>query len=316
MSQANRPNPSLLKWFAGLLLATFVVIALLAGALAVAGGGVPRLGRERVAVIEVSGLISADSAGGLLGAGGASAASIIAQVRETARDEAVRAVVVRVNSPGGAAAASQEIYEAILAARERKPYVCSMGDIAASGGYYLAAACDRIVANRATMTGSIGVIMSGYDLSGLLEWAQIDPLTIKSGQHKDLLGFARSLSADEKALLQTMVDDIFEQFLADVARGRNDSVERLRPYADGRVLTGSQAHAAHLIDELGGFWDAVAVAQELGGMPAEADPGIVTSRPPSLLGQLLGVRAPAAPRLLETPGVSPLMLVARLPELR
>jgi len=259
------------------------------------GGG--SLTGEKVGVIHLSGVITAEDQASLLGTPvGGGASSVVRYIRQAAKDDAVKAVVLRINSPGGSAAASQEIYEALMAARQSKPFIASMADVAASGGYYAAAGCERIVANRATMTGSIGVIMHGYDASGLLDWLRVDPATIKSGKYKDIGAMDRPMTAEEKRLLQEMVDNCYQQFLGDVARGRGVKVEVIKPLADGRILTGEQARKAGLVDELGGFWDAVKLAAKLGGVKDPDSAELQNYGAGSLLDQLLATKAaPTSP---------------------
>jgi len=291
----GRPVLAIGLALAGLGLVTISVVVFLVTVIdqasGLAGG---RLGGEKIGVIHLSGLIMADEQATLFGTSTGGAGAVVRHIREAAKDDTVRAVVLRINSPGGSAAASQEIYEALMAARQSKPFVASMADVAASGGYYAAAACERIMANRATMTGSIGVIMSGYDLSGFLDWLHIDPATIKSGKYKDIGAMDRPMTAEERRLLQAMVDNCYQQFLGDVARGRNVKVEAVKPVADGRILTGEQARQAGLVDELGGFWDAVQLAAKLGGVKQPESVELQTYGAGSLLDQLLASRA--APR--------------------
>lgn len=302
---ASRTSP-LRAAFGCLCGAAVITLAVVAVVLLARGAGAPRPRGARIAVINVSGVIASADGGDLLfGEVSVGAPRIVQEIRDAVEDDNVRAVVVRINSPGGTAAAAQEIFEALLHARETKPFVASMADVAASGGYYVAAGCDRIVAQRATMTGSIGVIMRGLDASELMKWVRVKDQTIKSGANKDIGSPFRALTPDQRRLMQTMVDDVYEQFLDDVAIGRKDSVERIRPYADGRIMTGSQAAKLRLVDELGGFWQAVVVAKELGGLPRDADPGIPKPARRSLLEQLLAVRAPAAPTVTLPLGARP-----------
>ncbi|MCC7491627.1 MAG: signal peptide peptidase SppA [Fimbriimonadaceae bacterium] len=252
-----------------------------------AGGGA--LGRDRIAVIPLSGLITAGGESSLLGGSSGGGEKTVELIRKAAKDKNVKAVVIRINSPGGSAAASQEIFEAILAAREatRKPFVASMADLAASGGYYVAAACDQIVANRSTLTGSIGVIMAGYDISGLLEWIRVKPATIKAGKWKDVGSLERPMTAAERALLQALINNTYDQFVKDVARGRRLPEAQVRKLAEGRVYTGEQAKQVRLVDSLGGFWDAVKLAQQLAKLPASAEPNLLRYGSGSLLDELL-----------------------------
>ena len=213
----------------------------------------------------VDGVLSAGY-GGLLSSG---SGDILDQIRQAGKDP-IKALVVRINSPGGSAATSWEIYEELKRVRESgKVVVVSMADVAASGGYAVACAADFIVANPATVTGSIGVIIDATNMEDLYQLLGINYEAIKSGDFKDTPNPARSLDEQEKALLQTMVDDIYEQFLDIVTEGRGLSREEVLPYADGRVLTGRQAQAAGLVDELGTFQDAVNIAARMSGIQGE-----------------------------------------------
>ncbi len=192
---------------------------------------------------------------------------ILSQLREARLDPLTRAVVVRVNSPGGSAAASQEINSEIKKLREEgKVVVVSMADVAASGGYYIAAAADKILANPGTTTGSIGVIMQVTNLEELYEKIGMEIETIKSGEQKDIGNPARPMTEEERSILQSISNDIYDQFVDAVAEGRNLSRERVLELADGRIFTGRQAFELDLIDELGDLYDAVEKAAELAGL--------------------------------------------------
>jgi protease-4 len=202
-----------------------------------------------------------------------------------ARNSSVKAVVVRINSPGGAIAPSQEIYTAILKIRkDGKPVVASMDSVAASGGYYIASACDPIIANSGTITGSIGVILQWFDMAELAKWAKLKPETIKSGAMKDAGSPYREMTDEERAYFQSVVSQLHSQFVRDVAEGRKDKLklDEVTRIADGRVFTGEQARVLKLIDELGTIDDAVRKAGQLGGIrgeparlwPRRREPGI------------------------------------------
>lgn len=228
---------------------------------------------SKVALIEVSGAITDEGARGFLGTGGTGGArDFISNVEKATEDTAVKAVVIRVNSPGGSAAASQEMYQAVRRLRKEKPVVCSMGDVAASGGYYVAAACNKIYANGSTLTGSIGVISQFLNYAELFRKLGLDQATIKSGAFKDAGNPMRSLTPAERQLFQAMISDVYAQFVADVLDGRKEATAskltaaRLAQVADGRVLTGRQARKALLVDENGGLHDAVLAAAKLGGI--------------------------------------------------
>lgn len=320
MASQPRRRRSLLGVFVILVVILLLGYGLLVAILAVAGE-TTRTHQvdqgDEIGVITVAGIISASASSSLLGgASGAGAQRLIDQIRDAADDAAVKAVVLRINSPGGTAAASQELFEAIYAARERKPFIASMADVAASGGYYIAAACDRIVALRATMTGSIGVMMPGYDLSGLLKWIKVEPNVIKSGKFKDIGSPERPMNAAERELLQSLVNNTYEQFLGDVAKGRKQKVEQLRPLADGRILTGEIAKQKGLVDDLGGFYEAVRIAERAAGLKPSKHPNLSYYGRQTLWEQLLEVKsvapAPSAQGSLLglTQPLSPLWLLA------
>lgn len=213
---------------------------------------------NRVAVVEIEGGIF-DSR------------NTVEQLECYGKDSSVKAVVVRLNSPGGVAAATQEIYAAVKRLREekKKVVVASMGVVSASGAYYIACATDQIFANPSSITGSIGVVAQWYNYGDLLRWAKIQDVVFKSGKFKDTGNPARELTAEEKQYLQALSDDIYEQFVAVVAQGRKMKVEEVRTLADGRVFTGSQALKLHLIDRLGGLQEAIEAAAKLAGIKGE-----------------------------------------------
>lgn len=207
-----------------------------------------------VGIVEVSGVIEEYSA-----------RKAIEQIEDFV-DGGVKAIVIHINSPGGGVAPSQELYDAILRAREEKPVVASMGSMAASGGYYIACAADRIVANPGTLTGSIGVIMSFHTAEGLLDKIGIQTETVKSGELKEAGTYARPMTEREESMLRSVVMDSYEQFIEAVAMGRGKEPEEIRPLADGSIYTGHQALNHGLVDSLGGLHDAVLLAADLAGV--------------------------------------------------
>lgn len=189
-------------------------------------------------------------------------------------DDNIKSLVIRINSPGGAVAPCQEIYQAVKSFN--KPVIISMGSVAASGGLYVAAAGDVIMANPGTITGSIGVIMQSVEVSGTMDKIGLKAMTIKSGEFKDMGSPFREMRDSERELLQGMVMDVYEQFVVDLAAGRDKlSLEEIRKLADGRIFNGSQAHKLGLVDELGGFEDAIRLAAKRGGLPADKRPELV-----------------------------------------
>lgn len=252
-----------------LLIAGVVAVSLVAAAFLVPGLKGKRSGGERskVAIIYVDGVIvGGRGQAGLLGETGGTDA-IIKQLHQARDDAAVKAVVLRINSPGGSAPASQEVGTEIKKLRATgKPVVASMGDVAASGGYWLAAVTDRIYANPATLTGSIGVYIPYANWQELYKKIGIQSEKIKSGPHKDILSPDRPMTAEERAIIQVMVDDLYGQFVAVVAEGRKMDPARVRQLADGRIYTGSQAKELGLVDELGTMYDAIDGAAAMAGI--------------------------------------------------
>ncbi|MGM0568844.1 MAG: signal peptide peptidase SppA [Elusimicrobiota bacterium] len=189
---------------------------------------------------------------------------VIRTLKKYRENDKIDAVIIRVNSPGGTIGAVQEIVSEVNRVKKSgKPVVASVADIGASGGYYVASQADKIIANEGSIVGSIGVIMASGDFSELLDNLGIKIETIKSGAHKDAGSFHRPLSAPEKEYLQAMVDDAFDQFVVAVSSGRNISIQKVREMSQGQIYTGNQAADMDLIDKLGGFSDAVNVAEEL-----------------------------------------------------
>ncbi len=217
---------------------------------------------------------------------------IVRQLKWAEENEAVKAVVLRIDSPGGSVVASHEIHQQIVAMN--KPVVVSMGELAASGGYYVAAPADVIFANPDTLTGSIGVIAQFLDLSNLLADYGIVATTIKSGKFKDSGSAFRPMSDEEKAAWQIIIDEAFEGFVKVVADGRHLTIAEVKALADGRVYTGRQAKELRLVDELGNLPDALRKAGELGGITGE--PKIIEYREPfNLFRQMLGMMRPSDP---------------------
>jgi protease IV len=229
---------------------------------------------KSVAIIEVKGVI-ADSE------------QIIKKIKEYKENDNVAAVVLRINSPGGSAAASQEIYEELKKLAKEKVLVVSMGDVAASGGYYIAVAAKFIYANPATTTGSIGVIAETLNLEDALNHLGIKGVVIKSGKFKDTFSPLRPMTEEERVFLQEYIDNIFHQFVKDVAEGRKLPESEVIKIADGRILTGEQALNLKLIDGLGNMEDAIAKAAQLAGIEGEPNVIYPEKERPSLLTFLL-----------------------------
>ncbi len=199
------------------------------------------------------------------------AEAVIMRLNELEKDSNIKAVVLRINSPGGTVAATQEIYEKIWKLRKKNIIIiASMGDVAASGGYYIASACNYIVANYGTITGSIGVIVYSPNLKRLFDKFGIQMNVIKSGKYKDILATHRDMTPEERILIQEMIDLSYTKFIKDIALGRNMNQEDIRPFADGRVMNGETALKNKFIDQLGTFEDAIAKAKELSALDADA----------------------------------------------
>jgi protease IV len=234
---------------------------------------------EKVGVVEVLGAI--------MDAGG-----VTADLKTFRENPSVKAVVVRVDSPGGAVGPSQEICREIRKTAEKKKIIASMGSVAASGGYYIASAADKIMANPGTITGSIGVIMSYTNLEELFGKIGLSPVVIKSGEYKDIASPVREMTEEERVLLQEFAGDLHDQFINDVAKGRGMDVAAVRQLADGRVFSGKKAQEVGLVDHLGNLEDAIEMAGRMAGIEGE----IVSVYPPedvpfSLLEWISGMSA-------------------------
>ena len=230
---------------------------------------------EKVAVLDISGIITQSD-------------SYIKLIHTYRDDPSIKALVVRINTPGGSVAPVQEIYSELK--KLKKPIVASMGGSAASGGYYIACAAKTIFANPGTLTGSIGVVMQFTKMKGLYEKIGLEQRVIKSGEFKDSGSAFRDLSDEEKAILQSTVDDVYNQFVDTVyqARQKNLSKEEVLKLADGRIFSGNQAHQNKLIDQLGNLPDAIKYAAKLADI--EGKPRVVRKqKKPTFIQQLLGI---------------------------
>lgn len=243
------------------LLGLVFVLAILSFIIALLYKGVP-IG-DKVAVVRIEGPII-DSK------------NTIEEIKEYIKDPSIKAIVLRVDSPGGAVVPSQEIYEEVKKAVSKKKVVVSMGSLAASGGYYISSPASRIVANPGTLTGSIGVIMEIPNLEGLMNKVGVKTEVIKSGKHKDIASVFRGIGKEERVILQGVLDDVHEQFIKAVAEGRKMLLEDARKIADGRIFTGRQALNIGLVDELGNLEDAIKVAAKISGIKGE--PSVVSKK--------------------------------------
>jgi protease-4 len=220
---------------------------------------------DRVALIRIEGVILDSQA-------------TITELKRFAENPTVKAIVLRIDSPGGGVVPSQENYDAVHRVRNKnnKAVVASMGTVAASGGYYIAAATDRIIANPGSLTGSIGVIMETANVEGLLKKVGVEGIVVKSGKFKDVGSPLRKMTDEEHALLQSVMDDVHKQFIDAVAEGRAMETDTVQALADGRIFTGRQAREAKLVDELGNLDDAIQLAADIAGI--EGEPKVVEPR--------------------------------------
>src|SRR5260370_1025138 len=215
--------------------------------------------KNRVAVVKVEGIIADNDSFG------ADRARVVASLKEA--ELRARGIVLRINSPGGTVAACQEVFWYVSKLKEKGiPVVASMGDVAASGGVYVSMAASEIIANPGTITGSIGVIIRSNDLSDLYHKVGVSAKVVKSGPYKDMLSTYRALSPEEQALLQSVIDDSYEQFVEVVAGARRRPAEEIKQIADGRIMTGRQAVGLGLVDSLGGIETAIERAASLAGI--------------------------------------------------
>lgn len=257
-------------------------------------GEVSDYGGRHVALIRVSGVITAGkSESGFMSGSTCGSEDLISQLEKARKDDDAKAILLRINSPGGSPAGSEEVYNEIMRIRRSgKPVYVSMADVAASGGYYIASASDRIYADSSTLTGSIGVIWDVTDMSGLYKKIGFNPQVIKSGKFKDIGSPNRPLTPDEKALLQSIVMDTYGQFVRAVSEGRHIPEADVRKIADGRVFTGSQALKIRLVDRLGGMREAVHAAARAGGIKGE--PKVVEYKRKTSISDIFGVESERA----------------------
>ena len=207
---------------------------------------------NKIAVINIENIISRST-------------DVVRQIKKYADDNSIKAIVLRINSPGGSVAPSQEIYSELLKVRKNsnKKVITSMGNISASGGYYIACASDKIVANPGTLTGSIGVIMAFANMEELMGKIGVKSEVIKSGKYKDIGSPVRKFTEDDRRLLQDLIDDVHDQFVNVVAQSRNLDIQKVKELSDGRIFTGRQALQEGLVDKLGSLEDAIEMAAKM-----------------------------------------------------
>lgn len=263
----------------GVLVMFLVAVASLRGS----EGGTPAFGPQ-VAIVELEGVIL-------------DVEDLVRELRRHRDNPLVRAVVVRINSPGGVVGPTQEVHQAVQRLRAAgKPVVASLGAVAASGGYYIAVAADQIYANPGTLTGSIGVIMQMPNLESLLKKVGVDYVVVKAGQFKDIGNMSRTMTPEERRVLQALLDDVHSQFIHAVADGRKLPAADVTRFADGRIFSGAQAKDLKMVDTLGSLEDAVNRAATMAGLPVP--PRVITPRKRfsifDLVRSQLGVLTPVA----------------------
>ncbi|MBM4351549.1 MAG: signal peptide peptidase SppA [Deltaproteobacteria bacterium] len=237
------------------LLAFFFILLFAIGQFTSRSGSAKFAFGDKIAVIEVRGLITQSQ--GVIGEG-----------HRYTEDEGVKAIILRIDSPGGGVGPSQEIYREVLKIKsnQKKKVITSMGSVAASGGYYIASASDLIVANPGTITGSIGVLMEFTNIEELFKKIGVKGVVLKSGEHKDIGSPFREMTPEEKKLMQSVIDNVHQQFIQAVAEGRKMDRLKVAQVADGRILTGEQAKQLGLVDQLGNLQDAIDTAAKLVGI--------------------------------------------------
>jgi protease-4 len=205
---------------------------------------------DKIAIVEIKGIITQST-------------EIIEEMRQYEDDETVKAIILRIDSPGGGVGPSQEIHREVMKLKTKKKVLTSMGSVAASGGYYIACASDLIVANPGTITGSIGVVMEFTNLEELLKKIGVKGVVLKGGEHKDIGSPFREMTPGEKKIMQDVIDNVHQQFIKAVAEGRKMEQGKVIPVADGRIFTGEQAKQFGLVDEMGNLEDTVDLAARL-----------------------------------------------------
>jgi len=213
---------------------------------------------DKIAIVEIRGVITQSS-------------GVIEEIHQYLEDDGVKAIILRIDSPGGGVGPSQEIHREILKVKGKKKIVTSMGSVAASGGYYIACASDLIVANPGTITGSIGVIMEFTNIEELFKKIGIKGVVVKSGEHKDIGSPFREMTPEEKRIIQEVIDSVHQQFIKAVAEGRKLDRAKVTEIADGRILTGEQAKQLGLVDQIGNFDDAIDATAKLVGIEGKPD---------------------------------------------
>ena len=256
--EGGKPKRSFLKGFSILLALAFIFILLVTF--------IPfgsdsddltlSIGRDKIGVVDIYGPITG-------------ADKTVRLIEKYAKDSSIKGILVHIDSPGGAVAPSQEIYEALLRARKKKKVVASMATLAASGGFYIAVGADRIVANPGTITGSIGVIMGFADFRKLMSKLGVESIVIKSGRYKDIGTSARPFTDEDRKMLEGVISDVYMQFVEAVAKQRHLEISQVKKLADGRIFSGRQGKELGLVDQLGTFRDAIKLLASLTGITGE-----------------------------------------------
>jgi protease-4 len=280
-------------------LITFVAVLFFLGlsgiVLVVLGKGTLFIPQARVGVVEIKGLLT-DSR------------TAIKQLERYRDDDSIKAIVLRINSPGGAVGPAQEILREVEKIRTKKKIVASLGTVAASGGYYIASGANLIMANRGTTTGSIGVIMQFTNVEGLSKKLGLDFFNLKAGRYKDVGSPFRPMTPEDKAYLQGLLDNIYQQFLNDVAHNRKIPLAKLKTLTEGRVYTGEEARQLGLVDEFGNLPDAIERAGRLGGIKGKVKAVYAQKEGLSMLRLLLGQEAEESLTNLSLPYPEPAFL--------
>ncbi len=214
--------------------------------------------KEKIGVVSITGAITSGN-------------KISSDLVTFAKDESIKAIILRINSPGGGVGATQEIYREVQKIAHQKPVVAAMGSVAASGGYYVAAPATKIVSNPGTVTGSIGVFIQFVRLEELMKKIGVDLEIVKSGEFKDMGSPDRTLTQRDREIIDALIQDLQSQFVAAVASGRSLSALKVREIADGRIFSGAQAKELGLVDFLGNFQDAVEITKEIAGIQRDVE---------------------------------------------
>ncbi|NTV15279.1 MAG: signal peptide peptidase SppA [Desulfobulbaceae bacterium] len=273
----QHPVTGIIMALGAVFLCSWIIVSIFLAIFPASGDGQEIfLASGKIGVVEIKGVIT-------------SAENAIRDLSEFRKDRQIRAIILRIDSPGGAVGASQELFTEVKRTNQTKPVVASMGSVAASGGYYAALGASKILANPGTLTGSIGVIVKFPNLTEIFDKIGYHTEIIKSGKLKDIGALNRPMTPEEKVLLQDIIDNVHRQFVTAVSENRKLPRERVESLADGRIFSGEQALKSGLIDQFGNFNDAVIEASRLAGMKNELPPLVYASAKDfSLLRLLLG----------------------------